>query len=82
MPQAPVVIRHGHVVMHVNELSSLQVIVSQLLPQATEPDVRLLAEVARDMLARASEAMPGVAFRSIRDVVHHARGLDRGIRRQ
>lgn len=26
--------------------------------------------------------MPGVAFRSIRDVVHHSRGLDRSTKRQ
>lgn len=59
MPQAPVLIRHGHVLPHVNDLSLVPMIMTQIASQSAAPDVSLLAEVVREVMNVASAMRPG-----------------------
>lgn len=74
MPQhAPVVIRHGHVVL-------IPSILEQLVPVSSAVDIAALASVAKDVIDIASQHTP-IKIRKLKDVLYAFRGLTSETRR-
>lgn len=76
--RSALVVRHGEVVIHVNEVALLLAVLESL-GQSSErdvgpPSVAALAEVADTVLCAGAAAWPGHKFRGIRDIIYVGRG--------
>lgn len=69
MPQAPIVVRHGHTLIYCNDPAMVPAILQQLAPQDTKTDDGELATIAKNMLQVAAQHSSEQRARSSRDVL-------------
>lgn len=82
MPEASIVVRHGQLLIHCNDVAQMLDILKRLTTQAKDVDAASLSVTHKDLVKVASLYYEDKKIRSIRDILLHARGVPHPLKRQ